>query len=77
MLLGVSQIFSNKLSAAEENLNNALKQWEKQGLEMEVMDNISVFSFFSVFSVFSFFMFSSSLQLVHTVLLMILSFIVA
>jgi hypothetical protein len=35
-LLGVSQVFSNKLLAAEDNLKNAVKQLEKLGLEMEV-----------------------------------------
>lgn len=34
--MGVSQVFSYKLTAAEENLTHALKQFEKHGLEMEV-----------------------------------------
>ena len=36
ILKGVSQVFSNKIAAAEDNLKNALKQLEKLGLEMEV-----------------------------------------
>lgn len=36
ILLGVSQVFSNKLAKAEENLQIALEQLERQGLEMEV-----------------------------------------
>jgi hypothetical protein len=35
-LLGVSQVFGNKLDLAEENLKDALKQLEKIGLEMEI-----------------------------------------
>jgi hypothetical protein len=35
-LLGVCQIFSNKLPAAEENLKEALRQIEQLGMEMEL-----------------------------------------
>ena len=35
-LLGVANVFSNKLDIAEDNLKNALKQLEKIGFEMEI-----------------------------------------
>ena len=35
-LLGVANVFSNKLDMAEDNLKNALKQLEKIGYEMEI-----------------------------------------
>ena len=35
-LLGVANVFSNKLDVAEDNLKNALKQLEKIGFEMEI-----------------------------------------
>jgi purine-nucleoside phosphorylase len=37
VLLGVSQVFSNNLTLAEDNLKNALAQLELQGVEMEVL----------------------------------------
>jgi hypothetical protein len=37
VLLGVSQVFSNNLTSAEDSLKNALAQLELQGVEMEVL----------------------------------------